>query len=67
LTSRWLGPRGTESRAAWTRRGIATLGLKGVPDRTNQDQRDAIAAAVTARAYTYGQTEAFGEIIVPHA
>jgi predicted nuclease with RNAse H fold len=63
--TRWLGPRGAESRAAWTRRGVAALGLAGVPDRTNQDQRDAIAAAVTARAYTRGETEAFGEIVVP--
>jgi len=63
--TRWLGPRGSESRAAWTRRGVAALGLGGVPERTNQDQRDAIAAAVTARAYSRGQTDAFGEIIVP--
>jgi predicted nuclease with RNAse H fold len=65
--TRWLGPRGSESRAAWTRRGIARLGLVGVPARTNQDQRDAIAAAVTARAFSRGQTEAFGEIMVPDA
>jgi predicted nuclease with RNAse H fold len=63
--TRWLGPRGTESRAAWTRRGVAALGLAGVPARTNQDQRDAIAAAVTARAYSDGRTEAFGAIMVP--
>ena len=63
--TRWLGPRGSETRASWTRRGVAALGLDGVPDRTNQDQRDAIAAAVTARAYSRGQTDAFGEIIVP--
>jgi predicted nuclease with RNAse H fold len=41
------------------------LGLEGVPARTNQDQRDAIAAAMTARQYTQGMTEAMGEIVVP--
>jgi hypothetical protein len=34
---------------------------------TNQDQRDAIAAAVTARAHTRGVTELMGEIVVPVA
>jgi predicted nuclease with RNAse H fold len=65
--TRWLGSRGAESRAAWTWRGITALGLDGVPDRTNQDQRDAIAAAVTARAHWHGRTEAFGAIMVPVA
>jgi predicted nuclease with RNAse H fold len=63
--TRWLGPRGTRTRSAWTRAGLHTLGLRGIPARTNQDQRDAIAAAVTARAYSYGRTEAFGAIMVP--
>jgi hypothetical protein len=44
-----------------------TLGLEGLPKRTNQDQRDAIAAAVTARAHTRGVTELMGEIVVPVA
>jgi len=38
--------------------------LKGVPERTSQDARDAIAAAVTARLYPDG-TRSFGEIVVP--
>jgi predicted nuclease with RNAse H fold len=63
--TRWRGPRGTATRARWSREGLASLGLVGVPQRTNQDQRDAIAAAVTARLHTSGKTEAFGEIIVP--
>jgi hypothetical protein len=46
---------------------LANLDLAGVPRRTNQDQRDAIAAAVTARQHTQGLTEAIGEIIVPAA
>ena len=63
--TRWCGPRGTASRAQWSRRGLEQLDLAGTPTSTNQDQRDAIAAAVTARAYTHGLTEAIGEIVVP--
>ena len=37
--TRWLGPR-SGTRAAWTRAGLARLGLTGVPARTNQDTRD---------------------------
>jgi predicted nuclease with RNAse H fold len=63
--TRWCGPRGSTSRALWSRQGLRQLNLAGLPRRTNQDQRDAIAAAVTARAYTQGLTEAIGEIVVP--
>jgi predicted nuclease with RNAse H fold len=63
--TRWLGAKGNgRSRAAWTRAGLATLGLAGIPSRTNQDARDAIAAAVTARLHDDGKTETFGEIVV---
>jgi predicted nuclease with RNAse H fold len=63
--TRWFGKRGSHRRSAWTRHGLTNLGLSGVPERTNQDQRDAIAAAVTARQYTEGTTESFAEIVVP--
>ena len=63
--TRWLGSRGSRTRSSWTRAGLPALALAGIPTRTNQDQRDAIAAAVTARAFSRGETEAFGEIIVP--
>jgi mannose-6-phosphate isomerase-like protein (cupin superfamily) len=63
--TRWRGRRGSQPRSAWTREALETLGLGGVPARTNQDQRDAIAAAVTAREYSRGRTQAFGEIQVP--
>jgi predicted nuclease with RNAse H fold len=63
--TRWSGPRGIRSRAAWTRSGLAGLEVEDLPSRTNQDQRDAIAAAVTARQHTHGLTEAIGEIVVP--
>jgi predicted nuclease with RNAse H fold len=63
--TRWAGPRGKRSRSAWTREALAAIGLDGVPARTNQDIRDAIAAAVTARMYEDGATEHFGRIVVP--
>lgn len=63
--TRWFGTRGRLSRSVWSRRALAHLALQGVPSRTNQDQRDAIAAAVTARQHAHGETERFGEIVVP--
>ena len=63
--TRWHGRRGRRSRAAWTREALAELRLAGVPAQTNQDQRDAIGAAVTAREYTLGRTQELGEIVVP--
>jgi predicted nuclease with RNAse H fold len=63
--TRWYGKRGSQTRAAWTRQGLAALGLSGVPARTSQDQRDAIAAALTARQHTLALTEMMGEIVVP--
>jgi predicted nuclease with RNAse H fold len=65
--TRWSGPRAKLTRAQWSRAALAQLTLAGVPERTNQDQRDAIAAAVTARLHSHGLTEAFGEIVVPAA
>jgi predicted nuclease with RNAse H fold len=63
--TRWYDPRGPLTRAAWTRDGLARLCLTGVPERTNQDQRDAIAAAMTAQQHTRGLTQEIGEIVVP--
>jgi predicted nuclease with RNAse H fold len=63
--TRWHGKRGSQSRAAWSRQGLAALGLENVPARTNQDQRDAIAAAMTARQHSLALTETIGEIVVP--
>ena len=63
--TRWHGRRGPRTRSAWTRQGLAALGLHGVPARTNQDQRDAIAAAMTARQHTLAMTETMGDIVVP--
>jgi predicted nuclease with RNAse H fold len=63
--TRWQGQRSPRTRAAWTRQGLAALGLESVPARTNQDQRDAIAAAMTARQHSLALTETMGDIVVP--
>lgn len=63
--TRWRGSRGSQTRAVWTRQGLAALDLTDVPARTNQDQRDAIAAAMTARQHSRAETETIGEIVVP--
>ena len=63
--TRWFGKRSPRTRAAWTRQGLTALGLPGVPARTSQDQRDAIAAAMTACQHSLSRTETIGEIIVP--
>jgi len=65
--TRWHGTRDSQTRAAWTRQGLAALGLAGVPARTNQDQRDALAAAMTARQHSLALTETMGDIVVPAA
>jgi len=59
------GRRGSRSRARWSRQVLETLGLQGLPNRMNQDTRDAIGAACTARLYDERQTESFDEIVVP--
>lgn len=67
-TATWTrigGPRGSRSRASWTTEIVAELGLAGVPERTNQDERDAIGAAFTAFLHARGRTESFGAIVVP--
>lgn len=63
--TRWAGPRGQRTRAAWTREALAATGLAGVPPRLSQDGRDAIAAALTARSYDLGRAERLGAIVVP--
>jgi len=44
---------------------LTALGLENVPARTNLDQRDANAAAMTARQHSRALTETIGEIVVP--
>jgi predicted nuclease with RNAse H fold len=63
--TRWHGTRNGRSRSVWTREALAALELRDVPPRTNQDMRDAIAAALTARDYESGRFQRFGDIVVP--
>jgi predicted nuclease with RNAse H fold len=67
--TRWLGGRASSSRAAWSARGLARVattvaGLDGVRD---QDTRDAVAAALTARQWDVApdSVESFGGLVVP--
>lgn len=62
----WAGPR-AGGRAVWTRKALTALGLSGFPKRRlNQDDRDAVAAAVTARLFSQGGTRSFAdELVVP--
>jgi predicted nuclease with RNAse H fold len=63
--TRWAGSKGVRTRASWTREALGQIELAGVPERTNQDVRDAVAAALTARAHAAGCTESFGDLVVP--
>ena len=64
--TRWAGAREpSRGRGAWSSEALAGLGLGDVPARLNQDERDAIGAALTARAHAHGETERFGLIVVP--
>lgn len=63
----WSGGRAGRSRAAWSRAALLQHGLEGVPPRQSQDARDAIGAALTARAHSRGATECIGRIVIPLA
>lgn len=63
--SRLGGRRGKRTRARWSRAVLQAQGLAGLPARMNQDARDAVGAAITARLCSAEQTESFGEIVVP--
>jgi hypothetical protein len=63
--TRWTGARGRERRATWSQRGLDAVLPDARRPRLGQDARDAIAAALTARAWDTGGAESFGEIVVP--
>ena len=68
----WLGPPARSTRAVWTTRGLEWLrvqGVTGLDGVRNQDERDAVAAALTARqAVMAGATVLrFGALVVPTA
>jgi len=61
----WAGSRGSKRRSRWSREALLAQNLRDLPRRMNQDNRDAIAAALTARAHHHGRSRRFGEIVVP--
>ena len=67
--SRWLGGRASQSRAAWSRDGLAQLAatIGGVEQVRDQDTRDAVAAALTARQSDVApaSVESFDGLVVP--
>jgi predicted nuclease with RNAse H fold len=63
--TRWAGARAGERRQEWSAAALAALELADVPDALNQDYRDAIGAALTARDFDRGEVERFGDIVVP--
>ena len=70
-TATWTilaGPRGDRPRRTWSSESLATLGLAGIPARLDQDGRDAICAAYTARVHARGRADPrFMPIAVPLA
>jgi predicted nuclease with RNAse H fold len=68
--TQWFGGRGSRSRARWTREALTVLadhGLGGAEQAQNQDRRDALAAALTARQAGDGEMLRFGPLTVPPA
>lgn len=63
--TRWGGARGSTPRGAWSQRILESHDLRLPGRRLAQDDRDAIAAALTARAWSTGEAERIGEIVVP--
>jgi hypothetical protein len=63
--TRWHGPRDGRRRSIWTREALAALNLQAVPPRTNQDMRDAIAAALTAHRGVAGSIPALAIPVLP--
>ncbi len=64
--TKWAGPRESQRRAAWTSSAILKLRSGDLPPRRlSQNDRDAIAAAVTARQYEAGDCAMYGDIAVP--
>jgi len=65
--TRWYRPRARTPRATWSTRALMRRRLDGVSGPLDQDERDAIGAALTAYEWSAGRCETFGDIIVPVA
>ena len=65
--TRWYGPRRQQPRGRWSQRALRSLRLTGVKTPLDQDERDAIGAALTAYEWSHGRCEVFGDIVVPAA
>lgn len=66
----WTGPRGSRTRGEWTRAALEDLvgrGLQPCEPASNQDRRDAVAAALTARQSSRQTMLTFGPLTVPPA
>lgn len=67
--TQWFNPRGHQRRTQWTRQATRELVRRGLAsvDVRNQDQRDAIAAALTARQASTAPRSvmSFGSLVVP--
>ena len=62
----WSGPRAGRSRASWSAAALAALEPSGLPERRlSQDDRDAVAAALTAGLHAAGTARRIGAIAVP--
>ena len=63
--TRWGGPRQGRDRAIWSQSVLDAFGLAGTERVRTQDERDAVAAALTAREHDHGVTQSYGGIVVP--
>jgi predicted nuclease with RNAse H fold len=64
----WSGPRAGRDRIAWSAAALAAIAPAGLPTRRlSQDDRDAVAAALTTRLHGEGRARSFGAIVVPAA
>ncbi len=61
----WAGPRDGRPKAEWSRQGLEAAGVGGLPGRMSQDARDAVGAALVARADWHGECTDYGGIRVP--
>lgn len=61
----WAGPREGRPKSEWSRKALRSTGVSGLPGRSSQDARDAVGAALVARAHWHGETADYGGIRVP--